>query len=120
MTLSDDDTDIVAMSPGAYFSAIESAWWVPSVLSDWIGVRREIVMRGRPDGTVVRAYYSGDRKQSFEPRGRAWLRQLLPDMTRHGFGAEGRVARILKRDGVAGVAAEIPRLRGDYLRAHRR
>ena len=116
IALSDDDTDIMAMSPGAYFSVTESAWWVPDLLRDWVGVRREIVIRGRADGTTARAYYSGERRQAFDPRGRAWLRQLLPEMARHGFGAEARVTRILKRDGVAGVAAEIPRLQGDYLR----
>jgi len=117
IALNDADTDIVAMSPGAYFNVTESAWWVPDLLRDWVGVRREIVIRGRADGTTTRAYYSGERRQPFEPRGRNWLQEILPDLVRHGFGAEARVARILKSGGAAGVAAEIPLLQGDYLRA---
>jgi len=117
IALSADDTDIVAMSPGAYFNVTESAWWVPDIFRDWVGVRREIVIRGRADGTTTRAYYSGERRQPFDPRGRDWLQEILPGLVRHGFGAEARVARILKSDGAAGLAAEIPRLKGDYLRA---
>ena len=117
IALNADDTDIVALSPGAYFNVTESAWWVPDILRDWVGVRREIVMRGREDGTTTRAYYSGERRLPFDPRGRDWLHEVLPGLVRHGFGAEARVARILKSGGAAGLAAEIPRLQGDYLRA---
>jgi hypothetical protein len=117
VTLNDDDTDIVGIAPGGYFNLIEGSSWVPRLLSDWIGVRREIVIRGNADGTMVKAYYGNERQQPFDPRGRDWLRAVLPDLARRGFGAEARVARIMKRDGAAGVAAELPRLQGDYLRA---
>jgi beta-lactamase regulating signal transducer with metallopeptidase domain len=117
-TLNDADDDIVSISPGGYFIVTESAWWVPSILADWIGIRREVELRARADGTMVRRYYSGDRQRPYVPAGREWLRALLPELVRRtGIVADARVARILKQDGAAGVVGEIDRLESDYVRS---
>jgi beta-lactamase regulating signal transducer with metallopeptidase domain len=118
ITLNDDDTDIVSLSPYGYFIVTESASWVPRFLSTWVGIRREIELRGRPDGTIARIYVSGGREQAYEPEGREWLREMLPAIVRRtGLAADTRVARILQRDGVAGIAREMALLEGDFVRS---
>ncbi len=119
IVLSDDDTDVVSISPGGYLKVVETRGRLPIVLYDWFGVGsgQRIELRGRADGSIERTYASGGRTRPFEPEGRLWLRELLPRLVRRtGFAADARIARIKSREGVAGVVAEVGRLESDYVR----
>lgn len=117
MTLADDDRDIVRMSPDAYFFLSEDRSRIP-LIGTLLGAAREIELRGRDDGTIERRYFVGRREEPYEPAGRQWLSEFLPVLVRRtGFAADARVARILRRDGAAGVAREIGRLESDFVRS---
>ena len=66
-------------------------------------------------GTIQRRYREGMSEKPFVPDGKAWLSQALPRIIRQtAFGAPGRVARILKAKGAAGVLAEITLIEGSW------
>jgi beta-lactamase regulating signal transducer with metallopeptidase domain len=113
ITLSDDDRDIVSMSPGSFFRLSVDGSRVPL-----LGTDREIELRGRADGTIERRYFVNRRDVAYEPEGRQWLGEFLPLLVRRtGFNAEARITRFLRRDGAAGVAREIGLLESDFVRS---
>ncbi len=73
--------------------------------------RRRLVVRPDSQGGVRYDYEVRGRDHEFDAEGREWLAGILPRIIREtGIGAEARVARILARDGVAGVLEEIDRI----------
>jgi hypothetical protein len=101
----DDDSDVKALSPGGYFRIREGGWFST----------RAAEFRADSSGTIERRYYDGRTEKPFEPEGKAWMSQILPKVIRQtGFGAEARVARILKAKGAAGVFAEITSIEGSW------
>ena len=101
----DDDSDVQTMSPGALVRIREGGW-----LSS-----RAVEFRADSSGAIERRYWDGRTEKPFVPEGKAWLSQILPKVIRQtGFGAEKRVARILKAKGPAGVLAEINLIEGSY------
>jgi len=80
---------------------------------NWIG-RHAVEIRER-NGQLERHYYVNASERPYEPEGRRWLQQNLPKFIREtGFGAAGRVERLLKAGGVPAVTAEISRVGSSY------
>jgi beta-lactamase regulating signal transducer with metallopeptidase domain len=101
----DDDKDILRMSPDGYLKIREGGWFVG----------RGVEFRADASGNIRRRYFSGNSEKPFEPEGREWLAQVLPRFIRQtGIGAEARVARILKTKGPSGVLAEISLIDGSW------
>ncbi len=107
--LSDDDTDIVGVSRGGYFEISRSAF----------GSRRRVVVEADSRGNLIKDYYVGRERLDFEPEGREWLAEILPEIVRSTIiGAESRVNRFYRKDGVNGVLGEVRELESDYLKSH--
>src|SRR5882762_7709193 len=106
--LTDDDKDIKSMSPDGYLEINKTAF----------GSKRTLVVT--PQGNALkREYYEGRTSKPFEPEGRKWMNEILPELVRSTtIGAESRVNRFLKQGGVNAVLDEIYRLESDYVKAH--
>ncbi|MEQ8470284.1 MAG: hypothetical protein RIC35_03825 [Marinoscillum sp.] len=103
--LSDDDKDIVAISRGGYFEISKSSF----------GASRKVRIESE-GGQMKRRYYVGWSENDFEPEGRKWLAEVLPDLVRSTtIGAEYRVDRIYRKQGAAGLAKEVSLLQGDHV-----
>ena len=107
--LSEDDTDIVSISRGGYFEISKSTF----------GSRRRVLIEATGSGDLEKRFYIGREQVDFEPDGRRWLADVLPDIVRSTtIGAESRVDRFYRRGGVEEVMEEVSDLNGDYLRSH--
>ncbi len=106
--LSDDDKDVRGMSPDGYLEITKTVF----------GSRRSLVIT--PSGnSLKREYYEGRTSVAFEPEGRKWLSEILPELVRSTtIGAESRVNRFFSQGGSKSVIEEIGRLESDYVKAH--
>lgn len=106
--LSDDDKDVKGMSPDGYLEITKTVF----------GNKRSIVITPQGSG-LKREYYESRTPVAFEPEGRKWLSEILPELVRNTtIGAESRVNRYYRLAGSKGVLDEISRLESDYVKAH--
>jgi len=75
ITLSDDDKDVVAISDGGYLEIKKSVF----------GSKRKVVIESDAHGRLLKKYYTGFSQKAFEPEGRKWLAEMLPDIVRIEF-----------------------------------
>lgn len=107
--VTDDDKDIKSLSNDGYLEITKTVF----------GARRQIIIESLGGGRIRKEYYEGRTRMEWEPNGRNWLGEILPEIVRSStLGAEGRVNRIFREGGAAAVLDEIDRLRGDYGKAH--
>ncbi len=106
--ITDDDKDIKSMSPDGYLEITKTTF----------GSKRTIKITAESN-TLKREYFDGRTPVSYEPEGRKWLSEILPEVVRTTrVAAESRVNRYYKKGGVPAVLDEINKLDGDYLKAH--
>jgi beta-lactamase regulating signal transducer with metallopeptidase domain len=106
---SDDDTDVARLSPGGMLRIKEGGVFGGFFASHTVEFSAD------NSGRITRRFWSGMSEQPFDPEGRQWLAKVLPRFIRQtGFGARGRVARIFKAKGAAGVLAEISLIEGSW------
>jgi hypothetical protein len=105
--LTDDDKDIKSMSADGYLEVSKTVF----------GSRRALVIT--PQGSSLkREYYEGHSAVAFEPEGRKWMNEILPELVRTTtIGAESRVNRFYKQGGVPAVLSEINKLDSDHAKA---
>jgi hypothetical protein len=107
--VTDDDKDIKSISDGGYLEITKTVF----------GSKRAIVIESLGGGKIKKEYYEGRSKMEWEPNGREWLGEILPDIVRSTtLAAESRVTRYFKQGGTNAVLAEIDRLKSDHTRAH--
>ena len=107
--VTDDDRDIKSISNDGYLEITKTVF----------GSKRAIVIESLGGGEIKKEYYEGRTKMEWDPNGKNWLAEILPEIVRSTtLGAEGRVNRIYAKDGVGGVVAELSRLDGDYTASH--
>ena len=106
--VTDDDKDIKSMSADGYLEINKTTF----------GSRRTIIIT--PDGAGIRReYYEGREKISWEPAGREWMSEILPELLRSTtIAAESRVNRFYKRGGLSAVLNEINVIESDHVKAH--
>src|SRR5690606_21708178 len=81
------------------------------------GSKRSIVIESQ-GGSLKREYYEGRTKMDWEPNGKNWLGEILPEIVRNTtLAAESRVNRIYQRGGAKAVISEINIIESDYVRA---
>jgi hypothetical protein len=98
----DDDKDVKSLSPNGFLRIRDGGSHTVEFMADG-------------SGRITRRYWVRSSEQPFEPDGRKWLAEQLPRFIRQtGIGAEGRVQRILKAKGAAGVLAEIGFIEGSW------
>ena len=105
VTFTDDERDIKSISPGGYFKFSKTTF----------GNTRSILIESSSDGTLTRTYHANRQQQPYEPEGRKWLADMLPEIiATSGIGAEERVRRIYAKKGVNGVLETIDDLDNDH------
>ena len=106
--LTDDDRDIKSMSPDGYLEITKTVF----------GSRRTLIISPQGNG-LKREYYEGRTSLPYEPEGRKWLGEIMPELIRSTtIGAESRVNRFYRKGGVAEVLREITDIESDYVRYH--
>ena len=107
VTVSDNDTDIVAISDGGYIIIEEKIGWD----------RSKIDIRHGSDGRLQRTFYRNGKQVNYEPEGRAWLAKKVTDLVRTtGFSADARIRRFLAAGGPAAVMAEVTKIESSYVK----
>ncbi len=105
--VNDDDTDIIGISPGGYLEINKTTF----------GSKRSIIVES-VNGILKKEYYEGRSKVNFEPDGKQWLAEILPEIVRStGLAAKSRINRYYKAGGVSAVMNEVARLKGSYVQA---
>ncbi len=106
--LTDDDRDIKSMSPDGYLEITKTVF----------GSRRTLVITPQANG-LKREYYEGRTSIPYEPEGRKWLAEIMPELIRSTtIGAESRVNRFYRQGGTNAVLREIAAMESDYVRYH--
>jgi hypothetical protein len=106
--VTDDDRDIKSMSADGYLEINKTVF----------GSRRTLVITPQ-GGTLKREYYEGRAPVAYEPEGRKWLAEIMPELVRTSvIAAESRVNRFLKQGGVQAVLGEIDQLESEYVQEH--
>lgn len=106
--VTDDDKDINSMSHDGYFEVTKTSF----------GTRRSIKIT-REGSVLIKRYYEGRNEVNFDPEGRKWLAEILPEVVRTTtIAAESRVNRFYTKGGTQAVLNEIDLLKGDYMKSH--
>jgi hypothetical protein len=106
--VTDDDRDIKSMSPDGYLEINKTVF----------GSRRTLVITSQ-GGSLKREYYEGRSPVPYEPEGRKWLAEIMPDLVRSSLiAAESRVNRFFRQNGIQGVLNEIDQLESEYVQEH--
>jgi hypothetical protein len=96
--LSDNDEEIVGISPNGYLEISRSTF----------GNKRTLLIKADEKGNLTREYYVSDNEQPFSPGGEKWLADVLPELVREtGIAAEFRVKNIYSKKGMDGLLDEI-------------
>ncbi|WP_421919236.1 hypothetical protein [Marinifilum sp.] len=104
----DDYTDVKAMSDDAYIKI--------SMVS--FGMKRKLYIHSE-EGRILYRYMEGSREVDFEPKGREWMKKMLPDIVRSsGMDLENRVNKVYKKSGISGFLKELEETRSDYYRSN--
>ncbi len=108
ITLSDDDTDVIAISSGGYMEIKKAAF----------GNRRRIFMEPNSSGRLNKRYYVGGSEKSFDPDGKKWLAEILLEVVRTTtLGAEKRVNRMYRQGGAPKVLREVDKIASDHVKS---
>ncbi len=106
--LTDDDSDIKSMSSDGYLEITKTVF----------GSRRTLIISPQSGG-LKREYYEGRTSLPYEPEGRKWMSEIMPELVRTTtIGAESRVNRFYKQGGVASVLSQISSMESDYVKHH--
>ncbi|HEU5147979.1 MAG TPA: hypothetical protein VFT90_14735 [Chryseosolibacter sp.] len=107
--LTDDDRDIKSISEDGYLRISKTVF----------GSRRSLVIESLGDGRIKKEYYEGRTKMPWDPNGKAWLSEILPEVVRTStIGAESRVKRFFRKGGAPAVLDEIDRIDSDHVKEH--
>jgi len=104
--VSDDDKVITGISSGGYLKVYKKTF----------GNKRGLEVR-EVNGKLRFDYYSGNKKLPFDPEGKEWLSEILPDVIRKtGINAVERANRFYKQGGVNAVLSEINKILYDNVK----
>ena len=93
LTFNDNYTDIIEVSDDGYLKI--------SMVS--FGMKRKLYVSS-DEGRVVYRYFEGSKEISFEPKGREWMKEILPDVIRNsGIDLENRVNKMYQKKGVTAI-----------------
>lgn len=96
--LSKDDKSVLSISPGGFLEISRGSF----------GNTRKIEIVSDKNGNLSSKYYEGRNEVDFDPDGKKWLADILPQVVRQtGIGAESRISRIYKNTGVNGLIDEV-------------
>lgn len=106
--VSNDDKDIVAISKGGFIDITKTSF----------GNKRRVVIESDRNGNLIRKYYEGRTEKEYNPDGKSWLAEVLPEIVRSTtIAAESRVERFYNNGGANAVLSEIQEMDSDYVKA---
>jgi len=106
ITLSDDDREITGISDGGFIEITKSSF----------GSKRRVYIEADRNGNLSYSYYVGRSEKNFNPEGKEWLAEILPDVVRSTtIAAESRVERFYAKGGAKAVLNEIEEMDSDYV-----
>lgn len=92
--ISNDDKMINSISPNGFVEINKTAF----------GNNRRLYIHADDKGQLSYEYFVGKTKTSFEPEGKKWLGEILPDIVKKSdLGIESRVRRIYNNEGLNAV-----------------
>ncbi|MCU4174991.1 hypothetical protein [Carboxylicivirga sp. N1Y90] len=92
--VSNDDQMINSISPNGFVEINKTAF----------GNNRRLYIHADDKGQLTYEYFVGKSKTSFEPEGKKWLGEILPNIVKKSdLGIESRVRRIYSSDGLRAV-----------------
>lgn len=107
--ISNDDTDVISISRGGFLEIKKSSF----------GNKRRILIESDGGQNLIKKYFVGSKEKSFNPDGKQWLAEVLPDIVRSTkIGAESRVNRFYSNGGAKSVINEINRIDSDYIKTY--
>ncbi|MEP6734723.1 MAG: hypothetical protein ABJA70_04335 [Chryseolinea sp.] len=107
--VTDDDKDIKNLSNDGYLEITKTVF----------GSKRSIVIESLGAGKFSKEYSEGRTKMAWDPNGKAWLGEILPEIVKSTtLGADARVNRIYAKGGTSAMLTELHALQGDYVTAH--
>ena len=107
--LTDNDKDIKSMSRDGYLEISKTVF----------GSRRYVLIESESGNSLFREYREGRTKVDWDPAGKAWLAEILPEIVRTTtLAAESRVNRFYGKGGAGSVLSEITRIESDYVKSH--
>jgi hypothetical protein len=107
--LTEDDKDIKTISDDGYLEINKTTF----------GSKRTLVIESLGGGKVKKEYYEGRTKMEWEPAGKQWMGEILPEIVRSTtIGAESRVNRFFKQGGTNAVLSEIDKIESDHVKSH--
>lgn len=107
ITIADDEKSIASISPGGYLKIERTTF----------GNSRSLFISNK-NGTLDYEYKEGGRTKPYEPDGRAWLSEILPDLLNSTtIGAEARVDRYYAKGGSKSVLGLMPQLKSDHVKS---
>lgn len=107
ITIGSDDKSIEAISNGGYLKIEKTTF----------GNSRSIFINNSGSGLNYE-YREGGRVRPFEPEGKAWLDQIMPELLSNTtIGAESRIDRFYSKGGAKAVLGILPDLKNDHVRS---
>jgi hypothetical protein len=96
--VSDDDSQVTYITPGGYLEISKKAF----------GSKRELLIESDVNGTLQFAYKENRRNEPYDPEGKRFLVDVLPEVVRSSdVAALDRVMRFYEKGGVSAVLREI-------------
>lgn len=96
--IAEDDKDIISISPNGYLKISKTSF----------GNRRSLEILSDNEGNITKNYYEGKNKFNFDPAGKKWFEEILLEVVRKtGIGAEERVSRLYKKNGIDAFINEL-------------
>lgn len=106
--ISANDKDVVSISDNGYLTLSKTVF----------GGKHKVDMR-QEGTTLQKRYYQGSKEKPWEPDGRKWLAEILPELVLTStLGAESRVERFYKQGGASAVLKGIDDLQSDFVRQY--
>src|SRR5690606_5695486 len=107
ITVAEDEKSISSISPGGYLKIQRTTF----------GNSRSLFITSK-NGSLDYEYKEGGRTKPFEPDGRVWLSEMLPELLNTStIAADSRVDRLYGRGGTKAVLGILPQLKGDHVKS---
>jgi hypothetical protein len=107
ITVSEDEKSISSISPGGYLKIERTTF----------GNSRSLFITDK-GGSLDYQYKEGGRTKPFEPDGRVWLSEMLPELLNTTtIAADSRVDRFYAKGGTKSVLGILPQLKGDHVKS---
>lgn len=103
----EDYTDVLDISDEGYLKI--------SMVS--FGMKRKLYFRSQ-EGQLDKLYFEGNKQVKFEPKGREWMQEVLPQVVRNsGLDLENRVNKVYQKGGVDAFLSELEATDSDYFKS---